>query len=659
MKITLRLVSICSLICLFAVGAGSVSAQKPDEEVHLETVILPRDLTTDKERAEIEAEVADSIAQFAAQGLLPSYSTESVQFSWPLRAADSLTDYGYHGVSGFVDHDPNYNSLLDYMCGDRTYDLSSGYDHRGTDFFTFPFPWLKMDNDEVEIVAAADGVIYSKHDGEYDRQCGLSGARSNSVVLRHADGTITWYLHMKRGSLTDKAVGESVVAGEYLGIVGSSGSSTGPHLHFEVRTPANNAHIDPYEGPCHTPPSMWETQPSYYDSAVIAVHTGSNRPYSPSTDCGEQENTNIQTTYEPDDTVYFITYFRDLLEDQESSFRIKKPDDSVYKSWSYTATYEHRSVAYLWTSRSLDDDGPVPLGTWSFEVDFEGTTYDTEFYVTAPITISVISPNGGEAWKPGTCHGIPWDTNIPEDYTNFAIDLYNSDIFLTRIYTATPSAGWYYWCSHADLPPSSNYKIQIMDLGDPEIFDQSDGVFTIAPVPQAQFTYHPVSGPAPLTVTFTDTSTSLIDTWDWHFGNGMTSTVQHPAYTYTDTGLYTVTLTVSGPTGSHTLTRTNAVTVTPPPLTANFSGVPLWGTPPMTVTLTDTSIGPSIESWAWSFGDGITSTLQHPTHVYTQTGTYTVKLSVKSSNEEDSLMVPNYIRVVDKIGIIYLPLVMR
>ena len=51
----------------------------------------------------------------------------------------------------------------------------------------------------------------------------------------HADGSVAWYGHMKAGSLTNKAVGQTVSSGEYLGIVGSSGNSTGPHLHFGIR----------------------------------------------------------------------------------------------------------------------------------------------------------------------------------------------------------------------------------------------------------------------------------------------------------------------------------------------------------------------------------------------------------------------------------------
>ena len=101
--------------------------------------------------------------------------------------------------------------------------------------YTWPFSWYKMDHDQVKVVAAADGVIIYKSDGNFDKNCGFNNDNWNAVYVEHADGSVAWYGHLKNGSLSTKAVGESVSSGEYLGIVGSSGSSTGPHLHFEVR----------------------------------------------------------------------------------------------------------------------------------------------------------------------------------------------------------------------------------------------------------------------------------------------------------------------------------------------------------------------------------------------------------------------------------------
>ncbi|MFZ9935789.1 MAG: DUF1566 domain-containing protein [Luteolibacter sp.] len=77
----------------------------------------------------------------------------------------------------------------------------------------------------------------------------------------------------------------------------------------------------------------------------------------------------------------------------------------------------------------------------------------------------------------------------------------------------------------------------------------------------AGFTGTPVSGTAPLTVNFTDASTGTITSRLWDFGDGATSTATNPSHTYTSTGSFTASLTVTGASGSDTLTRSGYVTV--------------------------------------------------------------------------------------------------
>lgn len=72
-------------------------------------------------------------------------------------------------------------------------------------------------------------------------EAGTAGAYGNKVEVTHADGTRTWYCHLSR---IDVAVGQALGAGTQLGAVGSTGNSTGPHLHLEVR-PAGGSAIDP------------------------------------------------------------------------------------------------------------------------------------------------------------------------------------------------------------------------------------------------------------------------------------------------------------------------------------------------------------------------------------------------------------------------------
>ena len=86
--------------------------------------------------------------------------------------------------------------------------------------------------------------------------------------------------------------------------------------------------------------------------------------------------------------------------------------------------------------------------------------------------------------------------------------------------------------------------------------------------PVADFTASPTEGYAPLTVQFTDRSSGAITGRSWVFGDGGSDTIPNPVHTYNNPGVYTVTLTVSGPGGSHTLTRPNYITVTSIPVTA-------------------------------------------------------------------------------------------
>ncbi|HOV47512.1 MAG TPA: PKD domain-containing protein, partial [Anaerolineae bacterium] len=154
----------------------------------------------------------------------------------------------------------------------------------------------------------------------------------------------------------------------------------------------------------------------------------------------------------------------------------------------------------------------------------------------------------------------------------------------------------------------------------------------------------PLSGAAPLTVTFTDQSAGVITAWNWDFGDGASSTLQNPTHTYTRTGSFTVTLTVTGPGGSDGEIKPSYITVGDAPPTAAFTATPLSGAAPLTVTFTDQSTG-AITAWNWDFGNGASSTLQNPTHAYTGTGSFTVTLTVSGPGGSDAEIKSGYITV--------------
>jgi PKD repeat protein len=141
-------------------------------------------------------------------------------------------------------------------------------------------------------------------------------------------------------------------------------------------------------------------------------------------------------------------------------------------------------------------------------------------------------------------------------------------------------------------------------------------------------------------VAFSDLSIGSATTWSWDFGNGTTSILQNPTYVYTAAGVFTVSLTVSGPGGSDVETKVAYVTVSEPPPVAEFSAAPVAGVRPLSVSFTDLSSGGPVTSWSWDFGDGGTSIAQHPAHAYALPGVYSVSLTVSGPGGSDTETKP-------------------
>ena len=85
----------------------------------------------------------------------------------------------------------------------------------------------------TSVVAAAEGRV---------SEAGWAGGHGRSIQVRHPGGLTTVYSHLKRVLVRE---GQTVRQGETIGLMGSTGRSTGPHLHFEVRR--GNVPVDPLE----------------------------------------------------------------------------------------------------------------------------------------------------------------------------------------------------------------------------------------------------------------------------------------------------------------------------------------------------------------------------------------------------------------------------
>jgi len=169
--------------------------------------------------------------------------------------------------------------------------------------------------------------------------------------------------------------------------------------------------------------------------------------------------------------------------------------------------------------------------------------------------------------------------------------------------------------------------------------------YSLATSPVANFTANRTAGLAPLAVQFNDTSIGDPTAWLWSFGDNTTSTEQHPIHTYTTAGVYTVSLTATNAGGSSTETKTDYITVLEPPV-AVFTANVTEGNMPLAVRFIDQSAG-NVTAWFWDFGDGVTSTEQSPTHVYTAAGAYTVSLNASNAYEFSTEIKTDYITVLE------------
>lgn len=178
------------------------------------------------------------------------------------------------------------------------------------------------------------------------------------------------------------------------------------------------------------------------------------------------------------------------------------------------------------------------------------------------------------------------------------------------------------------------YAVKLKALSNRGCVDSVVNFVTIFPPPSLAFS--PPSNCINTLIQFTNTSNipvGTITSYTWNFfGNGANTNVVNPTNTYTAAGVYSIALTAISNQGcSATLTQT--LGIFPPPI-ISFSANPLCdinGTSFSPATSTAISSG-SLATFFWDFGDGGTSTLANPVHIYAAPGLYTVNFSAVSNH---------------------------
>ncbi len=447
-------------VCCIAVASmllaltGSAQARQPDGRRVLETARSHDQISPALESA-MQQGAERNLAMLRARDQLLPIDAAAKQLNalrWPLGPTPGIGT-GWHAISGFVDLDPAFpNQVRDYTCSDRSYDTAAGYNHRGVDIIPWPFAWDLMDASAIDVLAAAPGQLIEKVDGKPDRSCSWDGPDiMNYAIVLHADGTIARYLHMKSGTVTTRPIGAQIVAGEYLGKVGSSGISTLPHLHFELRrnNSVNAGNIEAFSGACNTAPlASWASQRAYRDSALNRLSTHSIEPEFPV--CPDTtDRPHFKNNFVAGDPITFGAAYRDQGRGQLTTFRVLRPDATVFSSWTFDMAEEPGTPEYysgtFWNwNHTLPLDAPG--GTWTFEATFLGTTSQHSFTVTPAASTLISDPRGLiGAWYEPTTSGQGFEMQWLEGDV-LLVFFYGhhddgSNLFLIGTYSGAPGYG--------------------------------------------------------------------------------------------------------------------------------------------------------------------------------------------------------------------------
>jgi len=255
-------------------------------------------------------------------------------------------------INNFVDLNPGAGAL-DWDCDVYTYN-----GHRGNDTDLRGFAEQEIG---VPVFAALDGQVLTATDGNADHNTSCIGI-ANSVQLLHDGGVQTWYWHLRNGSVSVNA-GDTVRAGQQIGLAASSGCSTQPHLHFEVRQAGLT--IEPFTGACNAGESWWEEQlpidRGFYirDLGVTREHAGAATGWPWPLPVGGQIAQSDNSIW-----VWFVSHNLPPFSDRRWEF--ERPDGSIAVSVGPNS-FGNPSLYRIWWGRFVFNNVPgvsTTPGVW-------------------------------------------------------------------------------------------------------------------------------------------------------------------------------------------------------------------------------------------------------------------------------------------------------
>ena len=332
------------------------------------TAPLPPDCVFADFNGDGSVDIADVGDGFDLSGPVFPCDKFGLKFNWPLpgQDADEWIINNYNDLDGNPGS-PCMVGVLDYAAGRKSYN-----GHRGID--VFPPNFRAMDGGFV-VLAAQDGRVEDFEDYHFDRNIvNMDGAPGNFVKLGHANGFETRYWHLKRFSVSALGIktGDWIAAGQPLGVVGSSGNSSGCHLHFGVRD-CDGVFLDPFLE------NMWLDSPVY--NTPLGYMDLWLKDGSINSDSEMKDPTPDLQNLSVNDTLGVGLYTGGGQQGDEYEVRIVRSDDTVFESIGDTLNDEQcRPFKRRWWNRTIDN----VTGIWSVQVRINGQLKVTKNFNVTP-----------------------------------------------------------------------------------------------------------------------------------------------------------------------------------------------------------------------------------------------------------------------------------
>ncbi len=274
------------------------------------------------------------------------------KFVWPLDGVPMQDSV----ITNYVDVAFANDQISDYSGRSFTYD-----GHRGLDI---GLPNFQSMDDGRGVYAVADGVVTQMQDGNFDRQTTLEDNPANYVDIDHGNGWTTRYFHFAEDTITVK-VGQHVTTGQLLGLAGSSGYSTGPHLHFEVH------HNGSVVETSYAPDLYWLSPLAHQATVPPSVMSSGFSNYEPSDDALEGPLTNISFPADYVGNVYFWYRLTYTLAGDQFQLRWYRPDGTLANTQSASVGEVITDPFHRWGTQLNWSANP---GTWHVELLINGVT---------------------------------------------------------------------------------------------------------------------------------------------------------------------------------------------------------------------------------------------------------------------------------------------